>query len=364
LLALRPLLPALPLLAVACLRPLPNDTSDTGSSSTDTSDSSSTPDTSSSPTSGFSSSSDDTSSTTSTSPPPCDDDPACGPDETVESCPEQCNVCGDGVVFGDETCDNGPDNLTYWPSTPPDGACSQTCDAAFSFCGDGFLDPSETCDNGQANLTYWPSTPPDGACSQTCDAAFSFCGDGFLDPPEACDDANNEPFSGCSDTCTAECLLFVTSAAFPGDFGGLDPDLLCQDAAASQNLFGHYLAWLSFPDAHAALRLSPCTSPVLRRDGTVISQDWPSFTSDSHAAPIDLSEAALPPNIMNTGGAVWTGSLPDGSLDAYHCDAWTSTDPQLFGSVGNIGATNASWTSQSPLFCNKLAHLYCLQQPL
>jgi cysteine-rich repeat protein len=180
LLALRPLLPALPLLAVACLRPLPNDTSDTGSSSTDTSDSSSTPDTSSSPTSGFSSSSDDTSSTTTTSPPPCDDDPACGPDETVESCPEQCNVCGDGVLFGDETCDNGPDNQTYWPSTPPDGACSQTCDAAFSFCGDG-----------------------------------------FLDPPEACDDLNNEPFSGCSDTCTAECLLFVTSAAFPGCFGSV-----------------------------------------------------------------------------------------------------------------------------------------------
>src|SRR5687768_7615074 len=42
--------------------------------------------------------------------PPCDDDPACGPDEDAIRCPDQCNVCGDGVVYGPETCDNGDDN--------------------------------------------------------------------------------------------------------------------------------------------------------------------------------------------------------------------------------------------------------------
>ena len=67
-----------------------------------------------------SSTGDDPSSST-TSSPPCDDDPACGPDESVASCPAQCSECGDGMVTGDELCDNGPDNKTYWPGEPAVG---------------------------------------------------------------------------------------------------------------------------------------------------------------------------------------------------------------------------------------------------
>src|SRR4051812_14894290 len=48
----------------------------------------------------------ETSSTTGTSE-RCDNDPACGPNESVDSCPAQCSECGDGKQTADEPCDNG-----------------------------------------------------------------------------------------------------------------------------------------------------------------------------------------------------------------------------------------------------------------
>jgi hypothetical protein len=106
-----------------------------------------------------------TSETTSTTG-PCDDDPACGPDEDAASCPAQCNVCGDAVVFGPEVCDNGDANQTYWPDGPPQGACSETCDRSFRRCGDAVVDPDEACDNGQNSDPVHTLAPPaQGACA-------------------------------------------------------------------------------------------------------------------------------------------------------------------------------------------------------
>lgn len=298
-----------------------------------------------------------------TAPPPCDDDPACGPGEDVENCPEQCNVCGDGVVYGGEVCDDGAANQTYWPTTPPAGACSEACDEVFSYCGDGLLHGGEVCDTGVVNQTYWPFEPPVGACSKTCDENFSYCGDGVLDTPqEACDDANPEPNTGCSATCKTECIVFVTAEAFQGDLFGADPDELCQAAADAENLFGRYVAWLSFTDASAGERLTACTTPVLRRDGAVVAADWATFVSDTHAAAIDRTEANIAPNIVNTGGVVWTGTHADGSAHMSRCDDWMSVDMSVVGRVGGVGATNAGWTSFALRECNKLAHLYCIQQ--
>ena len=86
--------------------------------------------------------------TLTTEPEPCDDDPACGPGEDVETCPEQCSVCGDGQASGTEACDNGADNQTYWPQMPPDGACSEQCTSSLQWCGDGQPNGAEPCDNG------------------------------------------------------------------------------------------------------------------------------------------------------------------------------------------------------------------------
>ena len=69
--------------------------------------------------------------------------------------------CGDGVVDGDEGCDDGADN-------GPGKSCLADCTA--NVCGDGDKGPLEACDEGAMN-------GPDGGCSATCAINDSSCGD-------------------------------------------------------------------------------------------------------------------------------------------------------------------------------------------
>jgi cysteine-rich repeat protein len=132
-------------------------------------------------------------------------------DDDDDSCPEV-TVCGDGLVDGPETCDDGD-------TTPGDG-CSATCqlEAGWScagapsvcgeVCGDGNIVGGESCDDSDA-------TGGDG-CDATCQIETGYacvgqpsicttvCGDGLLVGGEPCDDAGTLPLDGCSALCTVE----------------------------------------------------------------------------------------------------------------------------------------------------------------
>lgn len=97
-------------------------------------------------------------------------------------------VCGNGVVEGDEACDEGAENADDVP-----GACRTDCSEAG--CGDGVIDPGEGCDDGGIEAG-------DG-CSPTCEPE-AVCGDGVREAPEACDDGNTEPGDGCDGACALE----------------------------------------------------------------------------------------------------------------------------------------------------------------
>lgn len=122
-------------------------------------------------------------------------------------------VCGDGVVEGDEACDDGVAN-----SDVLQGACRTTCEAAG--CGDGVVDfvLTEACDDGNAG---------DGdGCSAGCAVeAPAKCGDGVVDiaDGEACDDGDLSDGDGCSSACTYE-----VASAMCGD-GGPDGLEVCDD---------------------------------------------------------------------------------------------------------------------------------------
>ncbi len=91
--------------------------------------------------------------------------------------------CGNGVVEGDEECDDGNDVQT--------DDCLNTCTAAI--CGDGvFHEGVEECDDGNDVDT--------DNCLNTC--AVASCGDGIVHEGfEACDDGNDDEGDGCSNTC-------------------------------------------------------------------------------------------------------------------------------------------------------------------
>ncbi|MBO6934736.1 MAG: DUF4215 domain-containing protein [Deltaproteobacteria bacterium] len=121
-------------------------------------------------------------------------------------------VCGDGIVEGTESCDDG--------GTMPGDGCSATCTVETGWdcmgapsmcapiCGDGVVIAPETCDDdGTASgdgCSATCSTEPGYACVGAPSTCAPVCGDGVVIAPETCDDDGNLPGDGCSATCTTE----------------------------------------------------------------------------------------------------------------------------------------------------------------
>ncbi len=78
--------------------------------------------------------------------------------------------CGDGIVNGQELCDDGDLNGTY-------NKCKTDCSGVGEKCGDGITNGDEICDDGELNGTY-------GKCLTDCSALGKRCGDAVLQKEE------------------------------------------------------------------------------------------------------------------------------------------------------------------------------------
>ncbi len=112
------------------------------------------------------------------------------------------STCGDGIVVGDEFCDDGANN-----SNTVSGACKTDCTTR-NFCGDGVRQlPGEACDNGVNADLY--KTSGTNLCAPGCKLPAS-CGDGVLQAGqgEQCDKGaqNNDGAYGASE-CKTNCKL-------------------------------------------------------------------------------------------------------------------------------------------------------------
>ena len=112
----------------------------------------------------------------------------------------ECNArCGDGVVNGRESCDNGPDNKD-------DSTAATACTVA-PFCGDAKVDAQfgEECDNGDNTTTYGHTT----GCGPGCHKV-PYCGDGKVDSlfDEECDDGDKNNDLG---PCDTECHFVIVT---------------------------------------------------------------------------------------------------------------------------------------------------------
>ncbi|MEM6790153.1 MAG: DUF4215 domain-containing protein [Myxococcota bacterium] len=104
-------------------------------------------------------------------------------------------TCGDGIVAGDEICDDGINDGSY-------GGFMPDCTPG-PFCGDTVVDnPPEACDDGLNLTTYSFNGTP--GCAPGC-VESPFCGDGGVDSlfGEECDDGVNAGgYGGCAANCT------------------------------------------------------------------------------------------------------------------------------------------------------------------
>lgn len=110
-----------------------------------------------------------------------------GPDEdstSDDSTGDNPKQCGNGVVEGDELCDDGNQDNT--------DTCTVQCKPPT--CGDALLGPDEVCDDG--------NDADNDECLSDCKGAY--CGDGHVwDDMEECDDGNPLESDACLPNCKA-----------------------------------------------------------------------------------------------------------------------------------------------------------------
>ncbi|HTQ45878.1 MAG TPA: hypothetical protein VMI75_24150 [Polyangiaceae bacterium] len=226
---------------------------------------------------------------------------------------------------------------------------------------DGSL-PGETGGLGDSNST--------GDEGTTADAGAT---DAAVDAPGAAIDAP-APDAGGDVNVTGQKTVFVTSAVYSGNLGGLGgADGKCQGLATAANLNGTYKAWLSDGTATAAARLTHSSGPYVLVDGTVIATDWTQLASGALLDAIDKTEQnGLAAAGTASGQAcfgiacAWTDTNADGTLaqGSYSCQDWSSQSSNDNAVLGETSATSTYWSSfaTSSGICDLTAPLYCVQQ--
>jgi cysteine-rich repeat protein len=81
-------------------------------------------------------------------------------------------------------------------------------------CGNGIIDGDEHCDDGINDGSY-------GSCTEDCSAQAPHCGDGEQNGPEPCDDGNGRNGDGCNNDCGPSMAVLWTRT-FAGDAGFTD----------------------------------------------------------------------------------------------------------------------------------------------
>ncbi len=163
-----------------------------------------------------------------------------------------------------------------------------------------------------------------------------------------------------------EKTVFVTSATFSGNLGGLTgADDKCQaeaDGPASIVPSGTYLAWLSDGTDSPDTRFTKSAHPFMLLDGTKIAQNYTDLTDGSilHAINIDSTGKALGQQPF------WTGTKADGTTAplSVTCTGWKDPVSYHKGMHGQTNLTNSSWSTMHSMHScrNSFVPLLCFQQ--
>lgn len=178
--------------------------------------------------------------------------------------------------------------------------------------------------------------------------------------------------------CSEKKTIFLTSAGFDGNLGGLTgADQKCQTAASTAGLAGTYKAWLSDSITSAKDRLSHSAVPYVRTDGVVVANNWNDLTDGTLKEQVvcDENRQCQFVDIDKYWIPVWTDSTVAGNRDCNcfdgldptpylttSCSNWTANSTAYSGSVGNSADSNWGWTSFDWSKCNLLRSLICLEQ--
>jgi hypothetical protein len=263
----------------------------------------------------------------------------------------------DGDAASDDAEDAASDDAS------DDAASDDGDDAASDDADDAASDDASDDTTGAASddATGDASTSAsDDAAETTGDASASVSAsdDGANDDAAGDDGAGT---SGGEPEATA-LRVFVTSGAFPTNFGGaLGADDLCQSVADDADLGGTFRAWVSDSMTSPLVRFQHADEPYALLDGTVLAADWDDLVDGQIGVAIGITESGAQVDPPST--VVATATTEGGTLQPFNgsCADWTTTsNAQSFG-VGNEENT-FTWSDSGASGCNTLVSLYCFEQ--
>lgn len=275
-------------------------------------------------------------------------------------------ACGDGVVEGEEICDDGAE------ANKLENLCLPDCTPAT--CGDGHVQPGndETCDDGEFNAAM----PAYNECSTQC-VRESYCGDGVvqLEAGEECEPGGGGDDANCGAMCRlSPRLVFLTGVHFSGNIGGLaGADKHCNLAAAQQpGITGTYRAWLMVDGQSLEDRFPEFVEPVAwnftNTSAGLLAKSFAELVAMGPAEPAAYTEGgdAVPEK------PVRTGITKDGVAAGGDCGQWTSEVGTALvgysGYVPNVGPAALQWRLERhwtdlgvELGCDAPLPFYCIQ---
>ena len=223
-------------------------------------------------------------------------------------------------------------------------------------CGDGIAQPDATSDGTPgADGRVTPVGADAAVDGATVDATRN-------DAADAGDAADAAPV-GCQGAVDCTRVVFVTSATYTGNLGGIaGADAKCQalaDASPNPRIKDHtFQAWVSTITIPVSARFTHGSQPYVLGDATVIASDWADLTDGSLASGISLDELGQAHDNANA----WTATTSNGANYANAgCESWTNATN---GSAifGNVGGTGLGWSSSGLQACPASNLLYCFEK--
>jgi cysteine-rich repeat protein len=147
----------------------------------------------------------------------------CGDAQTLGAEKEIPNFCDDGNNVDGDGCSARCRVECGYKCSGPAASNTTTADICYTVCGDALLAGNETCDDGNTVsgdgcsaecLAVEPGWNCSGSrllCAQS--VCKPICGDGKVRAEEECDDANTLSADGCSASCAIECGYYCATAS-------------------------------------------------------------------------------------------------------------------------------------------------------
>jgi hypothetical protein len=283
-----------------------------------------------------------------------------------------CNAEATDGALGDASTDAGTDtdadsgtDTGSDTGTDTGEADAGDTDTASTDTGTGGTDTGTITDDTDMWHDAGPEPDAGPSPAEPCDGeGAAEAADAGPDAGDTCCDGIDNDSDGLTDGADPDCprnVMFVTSGAWSGDFGGLAAaDALCQSAAESAGLPPNtYLAWLSDFSDEPRYLLAGARGWVLA-DGRPFADALPDLYADEMWAAPDVDESGSQLPLDDDDLSVFTNTRSDGSLYSYsYCGGWMLANPTLHYLAGSPFGTGLYWTVDEFPTCDQPSRLYC-----